>query len=231
MCCSPPPIEILVVGTRPLPSNVVASPCRNDVTKASTCVCDGAVLFCQTNLRYCHHVCQSSVVFLWALLDVTLAQGVNRPLEGILARPVSTTLLAFLAISLWNPWQTLAASTLQQRSGVSRSANLRQALWPHMIESTTSYSSRESIWILHAVFEVILPFRRFEHAVGARTISPTLRSRSPCASWAPRSEFVRAKPLAFPALHLSAREGCPGHCDTLFTGRIRADWWDLLQSG
>ena len=23
-----------------------------------------------------------------------------------------------------------------------------------------------------------------------------------------------------PALHLSAREGCPGHCDTLFTGRI-----------
>ena len=27
--------------------------------------------------------------------------------------------------------------------------------------------------------------------------------------------FVRAKPLAFPALHLSAREGCPGHCGTL----------------
>ena len=32
--------------------------------------------------------------------------------------------------------------------------------------------------------------------------------------------LVRAKPLAYPALHLSAREGCPGHCDTLFTGQI-----------
>ena len=27
--------------------------------------------------------------------------------------------------------------------------------------------------------------------------------------------FVREVPLAFPALHLSAREGCPGHCRTL----------------
>ena len=27
--------------------------------------------------------------------------------------------------------------------------------------------------------------------------------------------FVREVPLAFPALHLSAREGCPCHCDTL----------------
>ena len=32
--------------------------------------------------------------------------------------------------------------------------------------------------------------------------------------------LVRAKPLAYPALHLSAREGCPGHCDNLFTGQI-----------
>ena len=30
--------------------------------------------------------------------------------------------------------------------------------------------------------------------------------------------FVRVVPLAFPALHHSAREGCPGHCDTLFYG-------------
>ena len=27
--------------------------------------------------------------------------------------------------------------------------------------------------------------------------------------------FVRDVPLAFPAPHHSAREGCPGHCDTL----------------
>ena len=32
--------------------------------------------------------------------------------------------------------------------------------------------------------------------------------------------LVRAKPLAYPALHLSAREGCPGHCDTMSTGQI-----------
>ena len=58
---------------------------------------------------------------------------------------------------------------------------------------------------------------------------PTLRSRSPCASWAPpRSGLVRAKPLAHPALHLSAREGCPGHCDTLFTGQISSRLVNLL---
>ena len=46
---------------------------------------------------------------------------------------------------------------------------------------------------------------------------PTLRSRSPCASWAPpRWGFVREVPLAFTAPHYSAREGCPGHCATLF---------------
>ena len=32
--------------------------------------------------------------------------------------------------------------------------------------------------------------------------------------------FVREVLLAFTALLLSAREGCPGHCDTLFTGHI-----------
>ena len=32
--------------------------------------------------------------------------------------------------------------------------------------------------------------------------------------------LVREVPLAFPALHHSAREGCPGHCDTPFTGQI-----------
>ena len=101
---------------------------------------------------------------------------------------------------LFSCGQTLAASTLQQGSGVPRSANLRQALWPHMIEESTSYPCRESIRILHAVFEVILPFRRFEHAFVTTIISPTLRSRSPCASWAPPHRgFVRAKPLAFPA--------------------------------
>ena len=31
---------------------------------------------------------------------------------------------------------------------------------------------------------------------------------------------MREVPLAFTALHLSAREGCPGHRDTLFIGRI-----------
>ena len=30
--------------------------------------------------------------------------------------------------------------------------------------------------------------------------------------------FVRELPLAFPAPHHSAREGCPGHCGTLFYG-------------
>ena len=40
--------------------------------------------------------------------------------------------------------------------------------------------------------------------------------------------FVREVPLAFPALHLSAREGCPGHCDTLFTGQIRTTRCYLL---
>ena len=33
----------------------------------------------------------------------------------------------------------------------------------------------------------------------------------------PRSGFVREVPLAFPAPHYSAREGCPGHCGTLFS--------------
>ena len=61
MCCSPPPSEILEVGTRSLPSKTVASPCRNDVpfkvagekhlhvcvVLTSTGVCNGAVLFCQ----------------------------------------------------------------------------------------------------------------------------------------------------------------------------------------
>ena len=31
----------------------------------------------------------------------------------------------------------------------------------------------------------------------------------------PGGGFVRDVPLAFPAPHPSAREGCPGHCDTL----------------
>ena len=44
----------------------------------------------------------------------------------------------------------------------------------------------------------------------------TLRSRSPCASWAPtRWGFVWEGPLAFSTLHHSAREGCPSHCGTL----------------
>ena len=32
--------------------------------------------------------------------------------------------------------------------------------------------------------------------------------------------FVREVPQAFPAPHHSAREGCPGHCGTLFYGQI-----------
>ena len=63
---------------RSLPSNDVASPCRDDVpfkvadekhlhvcvVLTSTGVCNGAILFCQSNLKHCNHVCQSSVVFL-----------------------------------------------------------------------------------------------------------------------------------------------------------------------
>ena len=43
--------------------------------------------------------------------------------------------------------------------------------------------------------------------------------------------LVRAKPLAYPALHLSAREGCPGHCDTLFTGQISSRLMKPSSSG
>ena len=39
------------------------------VVLTSTGVCNGAILFCQPNLKHCNHVCQSSVVFLWALLE------------------------------------------------------------------------------------------------------------------------------------------------------------------
>ena len=49
--------------------------------------------------------------------------------------------------------------------------------------------------------------------------------------------FVREVPLAFPALHLSACEGCPGHCDTLTGGtffyHLAArifQWYQLLVS-
>ena len=43
---------------------------------------------------------------------------------------------------------------------------------------------------------------------------PTLRSRRPLriVGSPPVRGFVRDVPLAFPALHHSAREGCPGHC-------------------
>ena len=33
--------------------------------------------------------------------------------------------------------------------------------------------------------------------------------------------FVREVPLAFPAPHHSAREGCPGHCGTLAEAALR----------
>ena len=61
---------------------------------------------------------------------------------------------------------------------------------------------------------------------------PTLRSRSPCASWAPPVRgFVREVPLAFPALHLSAREGCPGHCGTLDRPGGNSGLQDALRHG
>ena len=42
---------------------------------------------------------------------------------------------------------------------------------------------------------------------------------APAHRWLPPVRgFVREVPLAFPAPHHSAREGCPGHCGTLFYG-------------
>ena len=75
-----------------------------------------------------------------------------------------------------------------------------------------THSCREIFGILHVVDLL---------RVHRDTSRPTLRSRSPCASWAPSLSGVCAgKPLALLALHLSAREGCPGHCDTLTGGTL-----------
>ena len=52
-----------------------------------------------------------------------MAQGVGMTINaesGILARPVSTTMLAFLTILWWNHRQILADSTLRQRAGIAQ---------------------------------------------------------------------------------------------------------------
>ena len=69
-------------------------------------------------------------------------------------------------------------------SWIMRVASLEVRVEQIVVRNLFVNSCRESIRILHAVFEVILPSRRFEHAFVATTILPTLRSRSPCASWA-----------------------------------------------
>ena len=40
--------------------------------------------------------------------------------------------------------------------------------------------------------------------------------------------FVRDVPLAFPAPHHSAREGCPGHCDTLTPTAVLVEYAIML---
>ena len=44
----------------------------------------------------------------------------------------------------------------------------------------------------------------------------------------PRSGFVREVPLAFPAPHYSAREGCLGHCDTLAPTAVLVEYALML---
>ena len=89
------------------------------------------------------------------------------------ARPVSMTMLAFLTTSLWDPRQILARPHCEER------------VRPHIRVGRV---------------KIILPSRRFEHAFVATTLLPTLRSRSPCASWAPplHRGLVRG---SFPAPH------------------------------
>ena len=43
--------------------------------------------------------------------------------------------------------------------------------------------------------------------------------------------FVREVPLAFPALHLFARKGCPGHCGTLDKPGGNSGFQDALRHG
>ena len=40
--------------------------------------------------------------------------------------------------------------------------------------------------------------------------------------------FVRDVPVAFPAPHHSAREGCPGHCDTLARTTVLVEYTLVL---
>ena len=105
---------------------------------------------------------------------------------------------AFDTIVRLNPWKYDTGMITSPR-------RLRRHKQPSFGRRYT-HSCREIFGILH----VVDLFR-----VHCDTSRPTLRSRSPCASWArPLSGVCAGKPLALLALHLSAREGCPGHCDT-----------------
>ena len=81
MCCSPPPrnsgswartlyLQTLLplraetmCPSKLLMKSIFMCVCVC-VVLTSTGVCNGAILFCQPNLKHCNHVCQSSVVFL-----------------------------------------------------------------------------------------------------------------------------------------------------------------------
>ena len=90
----------------------------------------------------------------------------------------------------------------------------------HVIEECDLTSSKESIrdftrWLR----EVNVPSRRIDLLRGHRgNVLDQLFGVGALAhrGLLPVRGFVREKPLAFPALHLSAREGCPGRCVTLF---------------
>ena len=141
-----------------------------------------------------------------------MAQDAIDAESGILARPVSMTMLAFSYDFVVNPRQTLADSTLRHRAGEPRSANPATGTAAPLKEVRPHIRVVRVFGILHLDASSIavgnvhrdnIPDQLFGVGALAHRGLPTVRV------------FVREVPLAFSAPHYSAREGCPGHCDTL----------------
>ena len=97
---------------------------------------------------------------------------------------------------------------------------------PIVKEECTSHSCGESIRdSTRCLRKVFLPSRRFEHGRRRVDLLRVHRGNNPDQLFGvgalahrrlpPRSGVCAGMPLALLALHFSAREGCPGHCDTL----------------